>query len=123
VPSDRIMSSEAPRAVDQCRCTAPAPTNEDAVVDNLLNQHFNSVGPDKVWVGDTTYLKIGEGWMYLAIVMDLYLRRIVGWYISKRMTTDLTSKAMMRIYSLRQPPKGLWFHSDQESQYTSHRYW
>ena len=122
MPSDRIMSSEAPRAVDQCRCTAPAPTNEDAVVDNLLNQNFNSVGPDKVWFVDTTYLKRGEGWMYLAIVMELYLRGIVGWDISKRMTTDLNSKAMMRVYSLRQPPKGLVFHSDRGSQYTSHRY-
>lgn len=60
--------------------------------------------------------------MYLAIVMDLYSRRIVGWHIDKRMTTDLVSKAMMKAYNLRQPPKGLVFHSDRGSQYTSKHY-
>ncbi len=96
--------------------------HSDAVADNLLNQNFNPVAPDKVWAGDVTYLRTGEGWMYLAIVMDLYSRRIVGWHIDKRMTTDLVSKAMMKAYNLRQPPKGLVFHSDRGSQYTSNRY-
>ncbi len=68
------------------------------------------------------YLKTGEGWMYLAIVMDLYSRRIVGWSISKRMTTDLICKAMVMAYNIRQPPFGLVFHSDRGSQYTSKRY-
>jgi putative transposase len=92
------------------------------VADNLLNQNFNPVGPNQVWAGDITYLLTGEGWMYLAIVMDLYSRRIVGWFISKRMTTDLISKAMIKAYNLRRPPKGLVFHSDRGSQYTSRRY-
>ena len=77
----------------------------DAVAVNLLNQNFNPVGPNQVWAGDITYLKTGEGWMYLAIVMDLFSRRIVGWHIDKRMTTDLIIKAMMKAYNLRQPPK------------------
>ena len=94
----------------------------DDVADNLLNQNFNPVGPNQVWAGDITYLLTGEGWMYLAIVMDLYSRRIVGWFISKRMTTDLISKAMIKAYNLRRPPKGLVFHSDRGSQYTSRRY-
>lgn len=80
--------------------------HSDAVADNLLNQNFNPVAPNQVWAGDVTYLKTGEGWMYLAIVMDLYSRRIVGWHIDKRMTTDLVSKAMMKAYNLRQPSKG-----------------
>ncbi|TMP42274.1 IS3 family transposase [Pseudoalteromonas citrea] len=96
--------------------------HSDAVADNLLNQNFNPVAPNQVWAGDVTYLKTGEGWMYLAIVMDLYSRRIVGWHIDKRMTTDLVSKAMMKAYNLRQPPKGLVFHSDRGSQYTSKHY-
>ena len=96
--------------------------HSDAVADNLLNQNFNPVAPNQVWAGDVTYLKTGEGWMYLAIVMDLFSRHIVGWHISKRMTTDLVCKAMMMAYNLRQPPKGLVFHSDRGSQYTSKRY-
>ncbi len=94
----------------------------DDVADNLLNQNFNPVGLNQIWAGDITYLKTGKGWMYLAIVMDLYSRRIVGWSISKRMTTDLISEAMIMAYTLRQPPKGLVFHSDRGSQYTSKRY-
>ena len=94
----------------------------DKVADNLLNQNFNPVAPNQVWAGDITYLKTGEGWMYLAIVMDLFSRRIVGWYISKRMTTDLICKAIIMAYNLRQPSKGLVFHSDRGSQYTSERY-
>ncbi len=96
--------------------------HSDAVADNLLNQNFNPMAPNKVWAGDVIYLKTTEGWMYLAIVMDLYSRRIVGWHIDKRMTTDLVSKAMIKAYNLRQPPKGLVFHSDRGSQYTSKSY-
>jgi len=96
--------------------------HSDEVADNLLNQNFNPVAANQVWAGDITYLKTGEGWMYLAIVMDLYSRRIVGWYISKRMTTDLICKAMIMAYNLRRPSKGLVFHSDRGSQYTSKRY-
>ncbi len=94
----------------------------DSVADNLLNQNFNPTAPNQVWAGDVTYLKTGEGWMYLAIVMDLYSRRIVGWHIDKRMTTDLVSRAMIKAYNHRQPPKGLVFHSYRGSQYTSKQY-
>lgn len=96
--------------------------DQHAVAPNLLNQNFNPLGPNEVWAGDITYLKTGEGWMYLAVVMDLFSRRIVGWHIDKRMTTDLIVKAMMKAYNLRQPPKGLVFHSDRGSQYTSRRF-
>lgn len=96
--------------------------HSDAVADNLLNQNFNPVGVNQIWAGDVTYLKTDEGWMYLAIVMDLYSRRIVGWHLSKRMTTDLVNSALMKAYNLRQPPKGLVFHSDRGSQYTNKRY-
>ena len=91
----------------------------DRVTDNLLNQQFNPMGKNQVWAGDVTYLKTDEGWMYLAVVMDLYSRRIVGWAIDKRMTTSLISRALIKAYNLRQPPKGLVFHSDRGSQYTS----
>ncbi|MGI2107777.1 IS3-like element ISSba3 family transposase, partial [Shewanella frigidimarina] len=96
--------------------------HSDAVADNLLNMNFNPVSANEVWAGDVTYLKTGEGWMYLAVVMDLYSRRIVGWHIDKRMTTDLISKALMKAYNLRQPARGLVFHSDRGSQYTSKQF-
>ncbi|MEM5528014.1 IS3 family transposase [Gammaproteobacteria bacterium AS21] len=93
--------------------------HSDSVADNLLNQNFNPSAANQVWAG---YLKTGEGWMYLAVVMDLYSRRIVGWHIDKRMTTSLVNKALIKPYNLRQPPKGLVFHSDRGSQYTSKRF-
>lgn len=91
----------------------------DSVAVNLLNQQFNPVGINDVWAGDITYLRTGEGWLYLAIVMDLYSRRIVGWSIDRRMTQALVSRAMIKAIHLRQPSKGLVFHSDRGSQYTS----
>lgn len=94
----------------------------DRVADNLLNQNFNPVAANEVWAGDFTYLKTVEGRMYLAIVMDLLYRRIVGWYIDKRMTIDLICKAMIKAVNLRQPPPGLVFHSDSGSRYTSKRF-
>ena len=96
--------------------------HSDSVADNLLNMNFNPTAPNKVWAGDLTYLRTNEGWMYLAVVMDLYSRRIVGWQIDKRMKTDIVSKALMKAYNLRQPPKGLVFHSDRGSQYTSKQF-
>jgi transposase InsO family protein len=94
----------------------------DSVADNLLNQNFNPVSANEVWAGDITYLKTGEGWLYLAIVMDLYSRRIIGWAINRRMTQDLVSRALIKAYNLRRPSKGLVFHSDRGSQYTSKHY-
>lgn len=96
--------------------------HSDRVADNLLNQNFNPVGPNQVWAGDITYLRTGEVWMYLAVVMDLYSRRIIGWQVSKRMTTDLVEKALTRAIRLRRPPRGVVFHSDRGSQYTSQRF-
>jgi putative transposase len=93
--------------------------HSDSVADNLLNMNFNPVGPNQVWAGDVSYLKTGEGWLYLAIVMDLYSRRIIGWHISKRMTRNLVEKALTKAHHLRKPSKGVVFHSDRGSQYTS----
>ena len=76
------------------------------------------MAPDGVWADDITYLKTGEGWMYLAVVMHLCSRRIVGWHIDKRMTQDLIREALIKAANLRQVKKGLVFHSDRGSQYT-----
>ena len=94
----------------------------DSVADNFLNQNFNLVCANEVWAGDITYLKTGEGWLYLAIVIDLYSRRIIGWAINRRMTQDLVSRAVIQAYNLRRPSRCLVFHSDRGSQYTSKHY-
>ena len=96
--------------------------HSDAVADDLLNRNFNPINKNEVWSGDITYLRTNEGWMYLAIVMDLYSRRIVGWHIDKCMTKDLVSKALIKAVNLRQPKPGQVFHSDRGSQYTSRFY-
>ncbi|HCT3785364.1 TPA: IS3 family transposase, partial [Proteus mirabilis] len=93
-----------------------------ATADNLLNQNFNPLAPNEVWAGDITYLKTPEGWLYLAIVMDLYSRRIVGWHLSTRIDSTLISKALMKAYNLRHPSRGCVFHSDRGSQYTGGHY-
>ena len=96
--------------------TRPRPGAE--VAPNLLNQNFNPPGPDQVWVSDITYLRTGEGWLYLAAIMDLYSRRIVGWHVDKRMTSSLVCRALMKACNLRNPPQGLVVHTDRGSQYT-----
>lgn len=100
--------------------TKPRPCAE--VAPNLLNQNFNPPGPNQVWVSDITYLKTGEGWLYLAAIMDLYSRRIVGWHADKRMTSSLVCRALMKAYNLRNPPRGLVVHTDRGSQYTGGRF-
>lgn len=92
------------------------------VAPNLLNQNFNPPGPNQVWVSDITYLKTGEGWLYLAAIMDLYSRRIVGWHVDRRMTSSLVCRALMKAYNLRNPPQGLVVHTDRGAQYTSERF-
>ncbi len=89
--------------------------HSDAVADDLLNRNFNPINKNEVWSGDITYLRTNEGWMYLAIVMDLYSRRIVGWHIDKCMTKDLVSKALIKAVNLRQPKPGQVFHSDSKN--------
>jgi len=100
--------------------TKPRPGAE--VAPNLLNQNFNPPGADQVWVSDVTYLRTGEGWLYLAAIMDLYSWRIVGWHVDKQMTTSLVCRALMKAYNLRNPAQGLVVHTDRGSQYTSNHF-
>jgi len=119
----RLMKKLGLKVIQRVACKVTAQRkHSDAVADDLLNQNFNPTGPNQVWAGDVTHLRTAEGWMYLAVVMDLFSRRIVGWHIDKRMTTELVCKAMTKACNLRQPPDGLVFHSDRGSQYTSKRY-
>jgi putative transposase len=92
------------------------------VAPNLLKRNFVAQRPDQIWLADITYIPTLEGWLYLATILDLYTRRIVGWAMSDRMTSDLTISALEMAISQRQPDPGLIHHSDQGSQYTDGTY-
>jgi len=92
------------------------------VAPNLLNRNFQVEHPDKVWCSDITYLWTMEGWLYLAVVMDLYSRKIVGWAMSSRMKGSLVQAALSMAYWRRKPGKGLIHHSDRGSQYAGGEY-
>jgi len=88
----------------------------------LLQQNFLAYKPNEKWVSDITYCWTEEGWLYLAVVMDLYSRKVVGWAISERMTKQLVIDALQMAIWGRKPPRGLILHSDRGSQYCSHEY-
>jgi putative transposase len=89
---------------------------------NLLKRDFTAERPDEKWLADITYIATLEGWLYLAAILDLCTRRIVGWAMSDRMTSDLTIAALEMALLQRQPEAGLFHHSDQGSQYTDQAY-
>ncbi len=89
------------------------------VCENLLNRNFQSDQPDRVWTGDITYIGTQEGWLYLAVVIDLFSRQVVGWAMGERMTRQLVIDALTMAWFRRRPEKDLIFHSDQGSQYAS----
>ena len=92
------------------------------VAHNILNRQFHVKQPNQAWVADITYVRTKQGWMYLAAVMDLYSRKIVGWAMAPHMQTCLISTALSKALQLPQPAPGLILHSDRGSQYASHEY-
>ena len=92
------------------------------VAGNVLNRQFNPGQPDQAWVADMTYVWTVQGWLYLAVVMDLYSRRLVGWCMDSTMTQALAIRALMMAINLRQPKAGLIHHSDRGSQYAAEAY-
>jgi len=88
-------------------------------VDNILDRQFHPEAPDQSWVTDFTYIRTHEGWLYLAIVLDLFSRKIVGWSMKSQMTSDLVLDALIMALWRRKPTHSVLVHSDQGSQYTS----
>lgn len=86
---------------------------------NLLKRQFNVSKPDQYWVGDITYIPTNKGWLYLATVIDLYSRKVVGWSMSNRMPAKLVNDALLMAIWKRKPDKGLIWHTDRGSQYAS----
>jgi putative transposase len=89
---------------------------------NRLNQDFSAPAPNRKWVSDITYIETGQGWLYLAVVLDLFSRRVIGWAMSETMDTTLVKAALRMALLGRRPEAGLLHHSDQGSQYTSAAY-
>lgn len=92
------------------------------VAPNLLQQDFSADAPNQKWAGDITYLWTDEGWLYLAVMLDLYSRKVVGWAMSERMTATLVCDALRMALWRRKMPTGVMVHSDRGSQYCSHDY-
>lgn len=92
------------------------------VANNLLNREFNPSGPNRALTSDITYIRTRTGWLYLAVVMDLYSRRIIGWAMAPTMPAELVCRALRMAIASRQPDPGVIMHSDRGSQYASGEY-
>ena len=104
------------------RVTTTDSLHDFPIADNLLDRNFRAFRPNEKWLADITYIPTGEGWLYLAAVMDLCTRKIVGWAMRDHMRTELTSSALMMAIQRQRPAKGLIHHSDRGSQYAAHDY-
>jgi transposase InsO family protein len=93
--------------------------HDQPIAPNHLNRQFSVVQPDQVYAGDITYIHTQEGWLYLAVVIDLYSRQVVGWSMAEHMRTKLVNDALSMAIWKRKPEKGLLWHTDRGSQYAS----
>ena len=117
----RLMRAEGLRAqVGYGRRPRPHGGTPSVVAPNLLNREFDVTTANTHWVTDITYIKTHEGWLYLATVMDLHSRRIVGWSMQANLHADLVLQALLAAVWSRKPKPGLMLHSDQGTQYTSY---
>jgi transposase InsO family protein len=118
---ERLMREAGIRARHKRRFKATTDSKHSMpVAANLLARNFTPPAPNKVWTGDITYIATGEGWLYLAIVLDLFNREVIGWSIKPRMTADIVTDALSMAWFRRKPEAGVIFHSDRGSQYASH---
>lgn len=116
----RLMRENNIKAKTKRRFKVTTVQNSKAAAsENILNQNFTASSENKIWTGDITYLWTKEGWLYLAIVMDIYSRKIIGWSINSSLSTELVIRALMMALVHRNAKRGIIFHSDRGSQYTS----
>ena len=90
------------------------------IATNLLDQDFIAEKPNHKWAGDISYIRTREGWLYLAVILDLHSRRVIGWAVSNRMKRDLAIRALKMAIALRKSPRACVHHTDRGSQYCSH---
>jgi putative transposase len=122
---ERIMRKNGVRSKMKRKFRATTDSNHKLpVAENILNREFEQKSPDSAWVCDITYIWTDEGWLYLAVVMDLFSRRIVGWAMEKTMEKELVLKALTMALRCRNPSReaSLLVHSDRGSQYASSDY-
>ncbi|OGT46182.1 MAG: hypothetical protein A3E83_04495 [Gammaproteobacteria bacterium RIFCSPHIGHO2_12_FULL_41_20] len=116
-----LMKKEGIKAKMKKRFKVTTQVNPKAkAAPNLLKQDFTAQGPNQRWAADLTYVATGEGWLYVAVVLDLFSRKVVGLAMDERMTADLVLKALEQAILQRNPKAGLIHHSDKGAQYTSH---
>lgn len=119
----RMLTQAGLRCKTRRRCKAPTTSGQaQAVAPNQLNRAFTVQAPDRVYVGDITYLPTGEGWLYLAIVLALCSRAVVGWSMANHMRAELVNQALSMALYQRQPAAGLIMHTDRGSQYGADSY-
>ena len=111
----RAKAARKYKATTNSRHTLP-------VASNLLKQNFTATAPNQKWVGDITYLATNEGWLYLAVLIDLYSRKVIGWAMNERMTADLADDALKMALLNRKMPRDVIVHSDRGNQYYSALY-
>ena len=119
----RLMREEgiAARPRRRFRVTTDS-KHDDPIAPNLLERDFTAERPNEVWVGDITYVWTAEGWCYLAVLLDLFSRRVVGWALKQTLSRELALTALTNALRLRQPPPGLIHHTDRGCQYASKDY-
>ena len=105
----------------QYRCTTDS-NHHYAVADNILNRQFETESVNQVWVSDITYIKVQQNWLYLAIIIDLYSRKVIGWAMSNHINSQLVCHALMMALLNRGYPRQVILHSDRGSQYCSDQY-
>jgi putative transposase len=116
---EMLMRAQALRARPRRRGLPADRGVRGAIADNLLDRQFQADAPNRKWAADFTYLWTAEGWLYTAVVLDLYSRSVVGWSMQESMTSQLVADALMMALWRRGKPVDLLHHSDQGSQYTS----
>lgn len=119
---ERLMRLQGLRARPRRRSLPKDQGVRSAIADNVLDRQFQAEAPNQKWVADFTYIWTAEGWLYAAVVLDLYSRRVVGWSMHSSMTSQLVADALMMAVWRRGKPVQLLHHSDQGSQYTSEHF-
>jgi putative transposase len=119
---ERLMREQALRARPRRRGLPQDRGERSSIAANMLGRQFQADEPNRKWVADFTYIWTAEGWLYVAVVLDLYSRRVIGWSIQASMTSQLVADALMMAVWRRGKPVELLHHSDQGSQYTSEQF-